>query len=101
MIAVCVHDLMDRSRFNGHDVRFVTSPSQVGDASLVVVDISRSDPALWAEVAATRTVVGFGSHVDRDRFEAAEQAGFARVAARSDFFADLGQLASHATHDKP
>ncbi len=88
-IAACVGDIMDRSRFGGYDVTFVSGPDEVADVDLVIIDISRNDPANWAGLSRITRLVGYGSHLDRDRFDAARTAGFDEVLARSALFSRL------------
>jgi hypothetical protein len=88
-ILAYVPDLMDRSRFGGVTVAFVSDPAaleEAGEDDVVVVDLSR--PAVLAvlpRVRARRTI-GFGSHVDRERLDAARAAGCDEVMVRSEFF---------------
>jgi hypothetical protein len=97
-----VVDLMDRSKVTsaaapaGIDVTFVRSAAQLDDAvaggeeaGTVVVDLGRPDAIDAVTAAAGRSrVVGFGSHVDTDRLQAARDAGAETVLARSAFFSD-------------
>jgi hypothetical protein len=85
---------MDRSRVSGAvaGVHFVARPDDLSDApagATVVVDLSRDGvlPALAGLDGRRR--IGFGSHVDRERLEAARQAGCDLVLARSEFFRRL------------
>ena len=93
-IAAFVPDLMDRSRFTGIDVEFVSSPSALADvdAEVVVVDLSR--PGVLEALPALGDVrtIGFGSHVDRDLLAAAQAAGCDEVLTRSEFFRRIGEL---------
>ncbi|MGH9118011.1 MAG: hypothetical protein ACRD0A_09100 [Acidimicrobiales bacterium] len=100
-VVAYVVDLMDRSKMtraagaSGIDITFVRSAAQLADAlagggaASVVVDLGRPDAidAITA-VAGRSPVVGYGSHVDTDRLQAARHAGAATVLARSAFFSD-------------
>lgn len=91
-----VPDLMDRSRFGGFAVEFVTAPEELaraGAGDLVVADLSR--PGVLdaiTGVGADVNSIGFGSHVDRELLGAATAAGWRRVMARSEFFRTLPEL---------
>ncbi|MDQ1396562.1 MAG: hypothetical protein QOG64_1821 [Acidimicrobiaceae bacterium] len=96
MIVAYVPDLMDRSKVSaaaGDRVRFVSSPDQLveAEADLVIVDLSRPGVLEVLPSIETRTV-GFGSHVDTERLEAARRAGCDEVLARSAFFSRLAEL---------
>jgi len=106
-----VIDLMDRSRITAAApagaVRFVRRAEEVADAlasadpaepgpstaGVVVVDLGRPDAldAVSAGAGAGARVVAYGSHVDRERLDAAHLAG-AEVLARSAFFSRLPTL---------
>ena len=107
MIVAFVPDLMDRSKVQaaahaaGEEIRFVTSAGELGPLvatappTLVLVDLARPGvlEALPALAALTDVrIVGFGSHVDRDRLDAARAAGAGTVLARSEFFRRLAEL---------
>ncbi len=100
-VVAYVVDLMDRSKVTsaagaaGIDVTFVRSPTKLaetvagGDVTTVVVDLSRPDAIeAIAGVAGRSRVIGFGSHVDTERLQAARLAGSETVLARSAFFSD-------------
>lgn len=93
IVSAYVPGLMDRSRFDRHDVTFVSTPQDAIDAAatLVLVDLDRCD-----EPAAFRIdnahVIGFGSHVDADRLTDAESFGFDEVLPRSIFFRRLPEI---------
>ena len=91
MIAACVPNLMDRSRFSGAGIRFVDQAIDAGDAALVLVDLDRC-AEVEAFAALTGRTVGFGAHVDGERLQAAVMAGFDEVMARSAFFRTLPNL---------
>ena len=98
-IVAYVPDLMDRSKvaaaLAGQEVVFAADPVELGPpADLVIVDLGRPGvlevlPAL--KRAGLRTV-GFVSHVDRERADAAAAAGCGEVMPRSRFFAQLATL---------
>jgi len=98
-MTVCVYapDLMDRSKVVAAvpAARVVAAPSEIGAApgDTVVLDLSRpaAIEASAGLVATGARVVGFASHVDHDRIEAARVAG-CEVLARSAFFSRLGSL---------
>ena len=105
VVVALVGDLMDRSRFGALgaqsvDVRFVRTAEQLDEQLqgltppvTVVVDLARPD-ALEGIAAGHRQaarVLAYGSHVDRDRLDAAHAAG-AEVLARSAFFSRLPDL---------
>ncbi len=111
MIVAYVPDLLDRSKVAAvaPRARFANRPEELialagsvtpseratpaDRATLVVVDLSRPGAleAIAALPAGTRTV-GFGSHVDRERLDAARQAGCSVVMTRRDFFARLNEV---------
>lgn len=104
VVVVLSTDLMDRSRFAVLDgraeVRVLRAASGVGDAvtgaeppTLTCVDLARPDAldAIAACAAAGARVVAYGSHVERERLDAAHAAG-AEVLARSAFFTRLPTL---------
>ncbi len=91
MIAAHIPNLMDRSRFDGSDVRFVSDATEAAEARLVIIDLDRcSESASFASLDGY--TVGFGAHVDGDRLKAATTAGFDEVMARSVFFRRLPVL---------
>jgi hypothetical protein len=102
VIVALVPDLMDRSKVaaaGGDRVSFVNRADDLvarvssSGAELAVLDLGR--PGAVEAVAALAvldprpTILGFGSHVDRDLLAAARAAGADRVLARSVFFGDL------------
>jgi DNA-binding NarL/FixJ family response regulator len=109
-IVAFVPDLMDRSKVSAAASGRASFVSRVEDlvtavdaataaggrAPLVVVDLGRPGVAellpLLAALEPRPTVVGFGSHVDREQLADARRAGADRVLARSAFFADLAGL---------
>jgi hypothetical protein len=88
---------MDRSRISAAvaGVHFVGRPEELHEApegATVVVDLSRDGVlAVLADLEGRRRI-GFGSHVDRNRLEAARDAGCDLVLARSEFFRRLRDL---------
>jgi hypothetical protein len=97
-VAAIVPSLLDRSRFDGHRVTFVSDPAAARalGPSLLIVDIDRVDDLASCRLDACR-VVGYGSHVDAERQEAARRAGFEVVVARSVMFGRLGDLLAGGT----
>lgn len=95
-VAAFVPNLMDRSRFAGSAVTFVTSPAGAVEsgAELIIVDLDRCDNPEAFRITGSR-VVGFGSHVDVERAKVASQAGFDEVFARSVFFRRLPEILAH------
>lgn len=106
VVVALVRDLMDRSRFgvlsgSGVDVQFVRSVGDLASALadvpvlVVVIDLGRDDAleGIGAAAVAGARVVAYGSHVDRDRLDAAHAAG-AEVLTRSAFFTRLSDLLS-------
>lgn len=92
-IAAFVPNLMDRSRFGGSKVVFVSSANAVIEtgAEVLIVDLDRcDDPAAYRLDGIS--VIGFGSHVDVASADAAREAGFDEVLARSVFFRRLPEL---------
>jgi hypothetical protein len=93
-----VPDLMDRSRMTAAGVtglHFVTRPDELSDAPVgatVVVDLSRDGVLTVLGDLDGRRRIGFGSHVDRERLEAARRAGCDLVLARSEFFRRLSDV---------
>jgi DNA-binding NarL/FixJ family response regulator len=94
VIAAYVPDLMDRSRFAGVEVSFVTSPADLATttAEVVVLDLGRPGSVEALPSLAGRRVIAFGSHVDRDLLDAARAAGCDQVLPRSQFFSRLREL---------
>ncbi len=106
-VVAFVPDLMDRSKVAavlGDRGRFASSPAALveaaAEADLAVIDLDRlvasgGDDALdaVAEVAARAgRVIGFASHVERERLEEARALGCDQVLARSAFFTLLADL---------
>jgi hypothetical protein len=106
-VVAFVPDLMDRAKVSvvlgARGTIVSTSDALVAeatDADLAVVDLDRlaaggGEVALdvVAEVAARAgRVIGFGSHVERERLEEARALGCDQVLARSAFFAQLPTL---------
>jgi hypothetical protein len=92
-----VPDLMDRSKVRAASPSaiVVTDPAHLapGAGDTVVLDLSRAQ-ALDAVADLCRTgarVVGFASHVDRERMAQARDAG-CEVLARSAFFSSLAAV---------
>ena len=76
-----VPDLMDRSRLNGLEITFVSSPEHLRDAGgddVVVVDLGRPGVLDALDGITARRTIGFGSHVDRELLEEARTAGATR-----------------------
>ena len=94
-VVAYVPDLMDRSRITAvvPSVRFVNAPSQLASsgADVVVLDLDRPG-ALDVVPAVTCRIVGFGSHVERERLDEARAAGVTDVVTRSQFFQRVGEL---------
>lgn len=106
-VVVFVPDLMDRSKVSavlGDRGRFAPTPAALVEGSveadLAVIDLDRlvasgGDDALdiVADVAARAgRVIGFASHVERERLEEARALGCDQVLARSAFFSQLADL---------
>jgi hypothetical protein len=89
-IAGFVPDLMDRSKLAGLDVAFLRSPDAPlpDGCEVVVVDLDRAGD-LTGRVPADVRVIGFGSHVRRDLFDAARAAGITETMPRSELFRKL------------
>ncbi len=97
-IAVAMPDMMDRSRLGGAEVTVVRDRAALVDsgATLVLVDLDRcDDPSVF--VADGVRAVGYGSHVDDERLDAARALGFDEVLARSVFFRRLPELLGQAS----
>lgn len=98
MIAVYTPDLMDRSKISSvaPDAHFVTAPEALvglAHVELAIVDLRQPRVLeVLAEVAAAVPVIAYGSHVDRERLAAAEEAGCREVLPRSAFFSRLPDL---------
>ncbi len=96
-LLVYVPDLMDRSKVLAAvpTATVVSAPGQIeaGPGDTVVLDLSR--PASLEAVVGLRRagarVIGFASHVDHERIDAAREAG-CEVLARSAFFSRLPVL---------
>ena len=104
-VVALVGDLMDRSKITAAagDAEVVCkapTPGAVagldlGAVDLVVVDLARPTSIAAVEAVRARTdarIVGFGSHVDRERLADAEAAGSTEVLPRSKFFGDLSAV---------
>lgn len=90
-IAAAVPGLMDQSRFPTGTARFISDPSEIGSATLVIVDLDRTDdPARFVEASAH--TIGYGSHVEEAALAAARAAGFDEVLPRSVFWRRLPEL---------
>jgi len=101
-IVAFVPDLMDRSRLAGvTGIEFVATPellpAAAEGADIVVVDLSRPGVLDVLPALSARTI-GFASHVDRVRIDAARQAGCGEVLARSAFFSGLGEILGTVGH---
>lgn len=97
VVVVCAPDLGDRSRFDAFEVHHIRNAQKLAEFSshtepdLVIVDLDRAaDPVPFRIDNAH--VVGFGSHVDTPRHDAALEAGYDAVLARSVFFRRLPEL---------
>jgi hypothetical protein len=90
-VVALVVDLADRMQI-GEGVRFVRRAADVGDADLVLVDLTVPD-ALEAIASANGKVIAFGPHVATDDLAAAAAAG-ADVMPRSRFFRERPWLAA-------
>jgi hypothetical protein len=88
-----VPGLMDRSRFDGLDVVFVSDrdAALAASPSLMLVDLDRCENPEDFRLEKVR-VIGFASHVDADRQAAGRAAGFDEVLPRSVFFRRLREL---------
>ena len=90
-------DLMDRSKVLAvvPTATVVATPDAIaaGPGDIVVLDLSRPPalPAVGALIASGARVIGFASHVDHERIDAARHAG-CEVLARSAFFSRLPAL---------
>lgn len=106
-VVAYVPDLMDRSKVSAalgaRGAIVSTSDELVAEAAtadLVVIDLDRLVARggagaldVVAEVAARAgRVIGFGSHVERERLDEARALGCDHVLTRSAFFARLGGL---------
>lgn len=104
-VVAFVPDLMDRSKVAavlGARGRFVATPEalliEAAGADVAVVDLDRLAAApdgldIVSDVAArVGRVVGYASHVERERLEEARARGCDQVLARSAFFTQLATL---------
>jgi hypothetical protein len=105
-VVVFAPELGDRSRFDAYNVTHVRSAGKLAEFSqstepdLIIVDLDRtSAPADFRLDNAH--VVGFGSHVHTDRHNAALDAGFDAVVARSVFFRRLPELLAPVAKEQP
>ncbi|MBM3670611.1 MAG: DNA-binding response regulator [Actinobacteria bacterium] len=91
MVAL-VPDLMDRSRVTAAlpDVEFVSDPTAVAGADVIVVDLARhaGDVAAIRAAAPEARVIAFGPHVDDAMLTDASADGADVVMPRSRFFRD-------------
>jgi hypothetical protein len=87
---------MDRSRIAAAapGAVFVKAPGELAaaEAEILVVDLGRPGVIEALADVSGRRVIGFGSHVDRERLDAARAAGCTDVLARSAFFARIADL---------
>ncbi|NNE95379.1 MAG: hypothetical protein HKN24_05070 [Acidimicrobiales bacterium] len=97
VVVVFAPELGDRSRFDHYDVTHVRSAGKLHEFAartepdLVIVDLDRTSAPADFRIDDAH-VVGFGSHVDTERQDAALDAGFDAVVARSVFFRRLPEL---------
>ena len=84
-------NIMDQSKFSGVSLVRSAEEAMVLEPSLLLVDVDRVKE-LDAFVSAAFPTIGFGSHVDEVRLNAARDAGFAEVLPRSSFFKRLPTL---------
>ncbi len=84
-------NLMDQSRFASATVVSTATAAHEASPSLLLVDVDRVDD-LGSFVSDQFPTIGFGSHVDEARLEAARKAGFAEALPRSVFFKRLPSL---------
>ena len=97
-IVAYVPDLLDLSTVAAAgDVTFVARPADLvaaaDGADLVVADLTRPGVLeVVARVAGSVRVIGFANHTSRDVMAAAKASGCEQVLARSEFFAQLGEL---------
>ncbi len=97
VVVVCAPDLGDRSRFDPYQVKHVRNFQQLTDFAnatepdLVLVDLDRVPDPIAFRIENAH-VVGFGSHVETERNDAALDAGYDAVMARSIFFRRLPEL---------
>ena len=97
VVVVFAPELGDRSRFDHYQVTHVRSAGKLAEFAtetepdLVIVDLDRTSAPADFRIDNAH-VIGFGSHVDTDRQDAALEAGFDAVVARSVFFRRLPEL---------
>ncbi|NNF54015.1 MAG: hypothetical protein HKN03_06170 [Acidimicrobiales bacterium] len=97
VVVVCAPELGDRSRFDAFEVHHVRNAQKLAEFSahtepdLVIVDLDRTPDPVPFRIENAH-VVGFGSHVDTPRHDAALEAGYDAVLARSIFFRRLPEL---------
>ena len=97
VVVVCAPELGDRSRFDAFEVHHVRNAQKLAEFSshtepdLVIVDLDRTADPIPFRIDNAH-VVGFGSHVDTPRHDAALDAGYDAVMARSVFFRRLPEL---------
>lgn len=102
-VSAYVPDLMDRSKVAAvvQHVVFASSPAELVDADLVVVDLSRPGAleAVRGRKAARRAsgahkgrTIGYAHHTQRDLMAEAREAGCDVVLTRADFFSQLDGL---------
>ena len=90
-VSAFVPNLMDRSRFPGASVTFVTDAEKLVGSDLIIVDLDRCDDPGAFRVDRAR-VIGFGSHVDVESATAAQAAGYDEVLPRSVFFRRVPEI---------
>jgi hypothetical protein len=102
-VLALVPDLIDRSRIEpvaasaGASIRFVDNlaslrPRDNEQWELVIVDLDAPDAMSAISAVRGCRIIGFGSHVNRDRLDAARQAGYDEVVTRSMLFRRLPAL---------
>src|SRR5579884_3611643 len=84
------------ARAAGRPLRFVSDPGDLGETSLVLVDLDAA-PEIGETIAALRRrtsapIVVFGPHVDTERRKEARRAGADRVLAKSKFVTELPRI---------
>lgn len=94
-VLAVVTDLFFQSRIReicriaGRDVYFVKPGPELAAAILaerpreVVVDLTLADGNTFEQLTSVERVLGFGPHVDRERFQTARKAGFDRLVSNS------------------
>lgn len=101
-ISVFSKDLLDqskiRNKLSADNVQFFSSVDSLAaqDSDAFLVDLKDSEALTALEKLNGKLSIGFGSHVDIDRMNAASSAGCTLTVPRSRFFARMSEVIQEA-----